>query len=128
MTTSAMTYHQTPNFGGMIIFLGLIGLALLALPPVIGRTHAEAHEEANLIRECYNNGNLLQRWVRIDPAAGLQRDHCLVQLPDGKVGDRIVQFCKNVGWLEITAFVIGDGELKTAIDYLKSKACTQVFP
>jgi hypothetical protein len=127
MTAHTLTYHnRQPSMILPIIIITII-LALFTLPAMKESAHANLHAEAAAIRQAYDAGCLAQRWVKLDLKSGLQRDHCLVTLPDGRIGDRIAQFCKRTGWLETTAFIIGDGSLAEAVAYLAKKACERVY-
>jgi hypothetical protein len=129
MASQTMTYRRGGGISTLFIIIVIcIILAMFTLPAMKESLHAELHAEAASIRAAYDAGCLAQRWVKLDLASGLQRDHCLVELPDGKVGDRIGNFCKNAGWMEVTCFIIGSGELCEAIEYLKKKGCAQVYP
>jgi hypothetical protein len=112
----------------LLPILAIAVFVALVVPQVKEVEHAALHEEAAMIRQCFNDPqNWLARFTWLN-SAGLQRDHILCQLPDGRVGDRVVQWCKNAGWKEVTAFIIGDGDLATAIRTLRGMACTQVWP
>lgn len=127
MTTMTLTRRNNPPFK-LLFLMAIIVAVALVVPQVKERTHADLHAEADMIRRCYQNENNWQaRLTFFDLPAGLQRDHILCQLPDGRVGDRVTQWCKRSGWLEITAFVIGDGQLATAIRTLRSMGCELVW-
>jgi hypothetical protein len=99
-------------------------LALLAIPALILSTHAALHDETALIRQCAQDPkNLLQVWIN---STG-QRLNCIVRLPDGRVGDQVIQNCKR-GVMEITDYILGGGSLDEAIIILTAKNCVRVWP
>lgn len=108
-----------------VLLLILVGITMI-IPPVVLSIHASLHTEADQIRACFQNpDNLLQVWLN---KSG-ERLNCLVQLPDGKVGNHVIQWsCRQAQFLEITSYILGEGDLSTAIRILREKACTQVFP
>ena len=95
MTTTFKTF-------GTLFALVLIACAMLMLAPKImeismpvietNAIHADyKHPEAEIIRKCYDNGDTFEVWMEPDKGTF----HCLVKLPDGRTGDRIIS--KN--WL-----------------------------
>jgi hypothetical protein len=133
---SAMPYTETKQGGGWMLKLFVIAIIVFAafklLPLVFGNVdvqvaysdHAGEHDEADAIR-CSND--VLAVWVN----KSCERYNVLKQLDDGRVGDQVVQPCKRFGFkmvLEITSYVIGGGTLDEAIDVMKAKGCTQVWP
>ena len=109
------------NSHSLLFVVALVGLAI---PLVMTTAHAGNHEEAGMIRECAKNpANLLQIWIN---KSG-ERLNCLVQLPDGRVGDHVIQGCRR-GWLEVTNYIIAGGSLEEAIAILTAKACVKVYP
>jgi hypothetical protein len=105
-------------------WLYLLLLVAITLPVAAASLHASAHAEADQIRQCYGDGRLNQVWIN---SSG-ERFNCIVNLPDGRVGDRVMQWCKSSGWVEITAYLIGDGTLAEAVRVLKAKMCTKIYP
>src|SRR5512146_2049149 len=122
MTTLAITHSRSLKPPPAWIFLVLA--AALALPMVAASLHGDAHAEAEAIRQCFRDNGVIQIWSN---SSG-ERLNCLVQLPDGRIGDRVIQFCKKSGWIEITSYIIGDGSLAETIRVLRAKACQQVYP
>jgi hypothetical protein len=103
-------------------------LVTLTMPAVIPNAlpgHAE-HDEAAVIRACAKDpANLMQVWLN---SSG-DRLNCLIRLPDGRIGTEVIQFsCRKLQWLEISSYIIGQGDLAAAVGVLRAKACTQVFP
>lgn len=97
----------------------------LSVPEVYWTDHSKLHDEAAEVQQCFEQGNIQQVWIN---SSG-ERLNCLVQLPDGRTGDAVIQYsCRQAKWLGIVAYVIGDGQIKTAMDILKAKACVAVFP
>ncbi len=134
---SAMPYVATKR-GGMSLGWKLFIVAIIIfaafklLPLVIGEVdvqvayseHATQHTEADDIR-CSNN--VLAVFVN----KSCERFNVIKELPDGRVGDHVLQPCKKFGLkmvLEITAYVINGGTLEEAIAVLTAKGCTQVWP
>jgi hypothetical protein len=125
MTAAALTYRQPGRLKLWPLLLAVVLAATLAIPQAVESTHASLHSEANYIRQCASSPeNLLQVWVN-QPGS---RVNCLIDLGNGVVGNYILQWCEKSRWVEITAFIIGDGELREAINYLQKRACTQVWP
>ena len=133
---STMPYAEERRGGskvGTLIILAIIVFAALKLLPLIfGNVdvqvayseHAGLHDEADDIR-CSNNV------VAVFVNKSCERYNVLKQLDDGRVGDQVVQPCKRFGFkmvMEITSYVIGGGTLEEAINVLKAKGCTQVWP
>lgn len=134
---SAMPYTATRSrggskFGTLIILAIIVFAAFKLLPLVIGEVdvqvaysdHATAHTEADDIR-CSNN--VLAVFVN----KSCERFNVLKELPDGRVGDHVLQPCKRFGLkmvMEVTAYVINGGTLEEAIAVLTAKGCTQVWP
>ena len=111
----------------LILIAGLL-LITLTIPQVIPNAipgHAE-HDEAAVIRQCAQDpANLLQVWIN---SSG-ERLNCLIRLPDGRIGTETIQYsCRKLQWLEVTSYIIGQGELAEAVGVLRAKACTQVYP
>lgn len=120
---ATLRYHPV-RFPWLILLAGLM-LVGLAIPPATATVHSGLHEEYDLIRSCAADpANLAQVWLN---SSG-ERLNCLVNLPDGKIGNLVLQWCKKSGWIEITAYLIGDGTLKQAVQVLRAKACQQVYP
>ena len=113
------------EFAGCIMVLAvLLALASLALPKVKWTAHAKAHDEFSQIEQCFDPGNVLQIWIN---SSG-ERHNCLIKLPDGKVGDAVIQWsCRQLQWIGVTAYFIGDAQLSTAIDVLRAKACIRIY-
>lgn len=121
----ATLHYQRHRFPWMLVILSGLLLVGLCIPRAVQSAHAALHAEYETIRACAADpANLSQVWLN---SSG-ERLNCLVQLPDGTLGNYVLQFCKNSGWMEITAYLIGDGSLKQAISILKAKACQQVYP
>jgi hypothetical protein len=96
----------------------------LTIPQVNWTIHASLHEEASEITQCLKPENILQVWIN---SSG-ERLNCLVGLPDGTVGDAVLQYsCRRMIWIGVVAYQIGDGSLKQAMDVLRAKACTRVY-
>jgi len=119
-------YYHPRNHNPPWMLLVLAGLLLfgLSIPGVIASTHASAHSEADMIRQCFQDGHIQQIWLN---SSG-ERLNCLVELPDGRTGNEVIQWCKRSGWIEVTAYFLGDGSLLQAVQVLKAKACLQVYP
>ena len=132
---STMPYAEERK-GGKFLTLFVIAIIIFAalklLPLIFGNVdvqvayseHAGVHTEADDIR-CSNN--VLAVFLN----KSCERFNVVKQLPDGRVGDQVVQPCKRFGFkmvLEITSYVIGGGTLDEAIDVMKAKGCTQVWP
>ena len=131
MTTTTYRYQNHNPLSGVLFavcVLALAAIAAIALPQVVERAHAEKHPEALNIRQCWERGDMLQRWAKVDLKSGLQRDYCLFTLPDKTVGCRIVQFTKAMGWLEVSGFRNGDGLIQSAEEYLRSHNCEKIYP
>lgn len=114
--------HSSPR---PVLLLALV-LITLAIPVAYQCAHAALHDEASTIRACAEDPANLQR-VFLNSSG--ERLNCLVQLPDGRTGDHVIQWsCRQLRWLEITNYVISDGSLGEAIRTLLNKGCTQVYP
>jgi hypothetical protein len=128
MTTITAEYKQHRSPTGLIFALLVIAVFVaLAIPATTRVLHTHVHEEASMIRQCAEAPeNLMQVWLN---SSG-QRLNCLIDLGGGIVGDLVMQWCKRNGgeWMEITAYIIGDGSLIEAIRTMKAKACTKVYP
>lgn len=123
MTTISLSHSR--GFNPLPLFLiGIIMLLVsVVIPQVIESQHAALHEEASMIRQCFMDGKINQVWIN----SSLERLNCLVDLPDGTVGDRVLQWsCKRLAWIEITAYQLGDGTLGDAVRILKAKGCMRV--
>lgn len=132
---SAMPYQEERRGGGLLKAIVVIIIAIAAfkvLPLVFGNVdvqvayseHAGLHTEADDIR-CSNSV------LAVFANKSCERFNVIKQLDDGRVGDQVVQPCKRFGLkmvMEVTAYVIGGGSLKEAIDVLTAKGCTQVWP
>lgn len=133
MTT--MPYAEERR-GGKFLTLFVIAIivfaALKLLPLIFGNVdvqvayseHAGLHDEADDIR-CSNNV------VAVFLNKSCERFNVVKQLPDGRVGNQVVQPCKRFGFkmvMEVTAYVIGGGTMEEAISVMKAKGCTQVWP
>jgi hypothetical protein len=123
MTTCTLN-HNRPNIMPIMLILFILALITVALPAVTERAHASLHTEADQIRQCYRNGSINQIWVN---SSG-ERMNCIVDLPDGRVGDLVTQFCKRAGWVEVTAYILGDGSLAEAVRVMTAKNCTKIYP
>lgn len=125
--TLARRPHNPLSPWVIILPLLLLGIALVA-PAVSTSLHDSMHLESEQIRICFNNpDNWEARMTYLDLKNGLQRDNFLCKLPDGRIGDRVVQWCKNSGWRGVTAYIIGDGTLAEAINTLAAKGCQMVW-
>lgn len=126
MTTLTCQFNH-PHNGLKIALTGIIILVALAIPAYKASEHMlNSHpDESAIIRQCAGNpDNLVQVWLN---SSG-QRINCLIKLPDGRLGNLVVQWsCRKLQWAGIAAYIIGDGKLKSAIDVMKAKACTQVW-
>ena len=133
---NAMPYTETKQGGGWILKLFVIAIIVFAafqlVPLTFGQVdvqvayseHAGEHDEADAIR-CSND----VRAVFLNSSGC--RFNVLKEMPDGRIGNQVVQPCKRFGFkmvLEITSYVIGGGTLDEAISVMKAKGCTQVWP
>ena len=135
---SAYTYTEHRQGGGakIGIVLIIIAAAIFAAYQLVNlqfgnvnvdvaySEHAGLHTEADAIR-CSNDV------LAVFANKSCERFNVVKQLPDGRVGDQVVQPCKRLGLrmvLEVTAYVIGGGTLDEAIDVMKAKGCAQVWP
>jgi len=131
-----MPYQETKQVSGWMlkaIIMAIIAIAAFTLGPLVfGNVdvqvaysdHASQHCEADDIR---NSTKVLGVFLNNSGC----RYNVLKELPDGRVGDQVVQPCKRFGFkmvLEVTAYVIGGGTLDEAISVMKAKGCTQVWP
>jgi hypothetical protein len=121
--TQVMNYpHPTP---APFLVLSIVVLAVLAIPTLVQTVHTSLHTEADQIRQCAEDPtNLNQVWLN---SSG-ERLNCIIDLSGNKVGDYVIQFCRRSGWIEVTAYIIGDGSLARAISVLRAKGCQQVYP
>jgi len=77
--------------------------------------------DVEAIRNCYDGGNpVFQLWREPDKTTY----HCFFQLPDGRLGDRIIAK-DHKGWYERTAFVPKDGTWRAILDWLTRKGATR---
>ena len=133
---STMPYAEERRGGSKVLTLVILAIivfaALKLLPLTFGNIdvqvayseHAGLHDEADAIR-CSNN--VLAVFLN----KSCERYNVLKEMPDGRIGNQVVQPCKRFGFkmvLEITSYVIGGGTLDEAIDVMKAKGCTQVWP
>lgn len=131
-----MPYAETRRGGigfGTLFILAIIAIAaFVVLPLTIGNTkvnvvyseHAGLHTEADAIR-C--SDNILAVFIN----KSCERYNVIKELPDGRVGNHVLQPCKRFGLktvMEVTAYVINGGTLEEAIAVLTAKGCTQVWP
>ncbi len=122
MTAIAVTNHNRLPAWPFVIVALVLG-ATLVLPQVTATVHSQLHDEAAIIRQCYADGKINQIWIN---SSG-ERFNCLVDMPDGRIGDQVQQWCKRSGWIIVTSYVIGDGTLAEAVRVLKEKACARVY-
>ena len=127
---STMPYAERgggSKFFTLFVIAIIVFAALKLLPLIFGNVDVQVageHDEADAIR-CSND--VLAVFLN----KSCERYNVLKQLDDGRVGDQVVQPCKRFGFkmvLEITSYVIGGGTLDEAIDVMKAKGCTQVWP
>jgi hypothetical protein len=121
MTTATLHTTKRPP-----LWLFCVLAAALVIPPVVSSTHIldNPHAEAAQIRQCARDPlNLLQIWLNHSG----ERLNCLIDLGGGKVGDYVLQPCKR-GVLEVTAYIIGAGSLREAVEVLIAKGCARVYP
>ena len=133
---STMPYAEERRGGGIVLKLFVIAIIVFAaiklLPLTFGNVDVQVayserageHAEADAIR-CSNN----VRAVFLNSSGC--RFNVLKEMPDGRIGDQVVQPCKRLGFkmvMEVTAYVIGGGSLDEAISVMKAKGCTQVWP
>ena len=132
MSTMPYAERKGGKFLTLFVIAIIVFAALKLLPLIFGNVdvqvayseHAGEHDEADAIR-CSND--VLAVFLN----KSCERYNVLKQLDDGRVGDQVVQPCKRFGFkmvLEITSYVIGGGMLDEAIDVMKAKGCTQVWP
>ena len=132
MSTMPYAERRGGKFLTLFVIAIIVFAALKLLPLTFGNVdvqvayseHAGEHDEADAIR-CSND--VLAVFLN----KSCERYNVLKQLDDGRVGDQVVQPCKRFGFkmvLEITSYVIGGGTLDEAIDVMKAKGCTQVWP
>ena len=132
---SAMPYTEERKGSGILklfVIAIIVFAAFKLLPLVFGNVdvqvaysdHAGEHAEADAIR-CSND----VRAVFLNSSGC--RFNVLKEMPDGRIGDQVVQPCKRLGFkmvMEVTAYVISGGTLEEAISVMKAKGCTQVWP
>jgi hypothetical protein len=135
MSATSYTRAETrsnPWLLKLIVAALIVFAAFKLLPLVFGNTsvevayseHAALHTEADAIR-C--SDNVLAVFVN----KSCERFNVIKELPDGRVGDHVLQPCKRFGMktlLEVTAYVINGGTLEEAVSVLTAKGCTQVWP
>lgn len=152
MTTVACTVsspsESTKPLGALLILLAVLVLGALALPhllhppasnvsagemraiaaaanaaaaEIVYHNHATDRHgvDAELVRRCVEKGPILQIWQK---ANGSDRYHCLVRLPDGRIGDQLVQLSEDGRWHEITAFRRAEATLQQVEETLRREA------
>lgn len=106
------------------VFMANAVAELPAIPREKVASHSEwAHDATDVeaIRQCYDGGNPpFQLWREKDKITY----HCLFQLPDGRLGDRIIAK-DGKSWFERTSFVPKDGSWRAILDWLTRKGASR---
>lgn len=125
MITTART--ESPNRS--MLPLILIALAALCIYAVVTfapvyHDHAVTRHgaDAELVRKCLEDNGPVQQWKKFDST----RYHKLCILPDGRIGDQIVQLDDNGIWHEITSFIRQESNLEDVMRVL-AKEAVKVF-
>lgn len=79
------------------------------------------HTEADEVRISYSTYGAFDVWREPDGVTY----HCLVRLPDGSTGDRIITKASWGEWIEKTAFRPKGGNLRYILDWLARKGATR---
>jgi putative hemolysin len=152
MTAVACTYSRPSGsakpLGALLILIAVLVIGALTVPrllqPPTGRItageiraivaaanataaqvvyHKHATDrhgvDAELVRRCVEQGPILQIWQKTN---GSDRYHCLVKLPDGRIGDQLVQLSDDGAWHEITAFKRAEATLQQVEETLRREA------
>lgn len=115
------TRTNSPNLFIPVVLIILAALAIYAVTfaPVY-HSHAVVRHgtDAELVRKCLEDQGPVQQWQKLDST----RYHKLCILPDGRIGDQIVQLDDNGVWHEITSFVRQESTLDDVVRALAKEA------
>lgn len=101
MTTATIVRQsRTPNVGRIIIIALVLAAAYIAVIQLNNHAIRRHGADAQAVRQCANDSNLLQVWQK----NGSDRYHCLFKMPDGRIGDMLVQLDEQGYWHEISSF------------------------
>ena len=103
----------------VLIVLAALCVYAVAFAPVYHQHAVVRHgTDAELVRKCLEDNGPVQQWRKLDSS----RYHKLCVLPDGRIGDQIVQLDDDGIWHEITSFVRQESTLDDVVRALSREA------
>lgn len=115
------TRTNSPNLFipvALIILAALVFYAVTFAPVYHQHAIVRHGTDAELVRKCLEDNGPVQQWRKNDSS----RYHKLCILPDGRIGDQIVQLDDDGVWHEITSFVRQESSLDDVVRALAREA------
>lgn len=113
--------RTNPNYTLPVILIVLAAVSILAVTfaPVY-HSHAVVRHgtDAEIVRKCLEDNGPVQQWKKYDST----RYHRLCVLPDGRIGDQIVQLDDDGVWHEITSFIRQESSMEDVMRVLAKEA------